>query len=161
MPYLHWETSGDAFDHKNALIKELSTVEFHRRDYERPTPEEIEACGDVFTDMKLMRAFLHPSGDRCLHVPKTLNQYYYSTLLDADESFEDQVAYKYAMKQHKIYSEAEVQQKEQQMRRMREMRESIMLDPSSNNSYAALPVPSWAPPKVIMVCFSPSHQTSP
>jgi hypothetical protein len=57
MPYLHWAASGDTLDCKNALIKELSTVEFHRRDYKRPTPEQIEAFEDVSIDMKLMRAF--------------------------------------------------------------------------------------------------------
>lgn len=161
MPYLHWAASGDTLDCKNALIKELSTVEFHRRDYKRPTPEQIEAFEDVSIDMKLMRAFLYPSGDRCLHVPKTLNQYYYSTLLDADESLEDQVVYKYAMKQHKISSEAEIQSMEQQMRRMREMRESSNFDHPTDNSCATPPVPSWTPPRVIIVCFPYSHQTSP
>jgi hypothetical protein len=162
MPYLHWTTSGDDLDHRNAVIKEL-TEKFKDPSYERPTPSEIDAEDEKTTKMKILRAFLHPKNDRCLHIRRTLDQYYYSTLTDADERTEDQVVYKFAKKQHNKHIEEE-------KKRATEMRERSKWDMSgsswgSSRSFPAKQMAidyseeqdekrvevSWDPPKVIMV----------
>jgi len=112
MPFLHWATSGRSFDERSALIETLSK-EFKDPNYRRPSAQvikllEVEPEGKEFSKFKrrLMRAFLHPDQhnpdkkDRYLHVRRTLDQFYYSTLPDADARTTDQVVYKFAMKQH-------------------------------------------------------------
>jgi hypothetical protein len=162
MPYLHWATSGDSLDHRNAVIKELAQ-EFRNPFYRRPTPEEIDAEGEITTKMKILRAFLHPKNDRCLHIRRTLDQYYYSTLVDADERTVDQVVYKFAKKQHfKIKQEEKDREIEKRERRKWEKSESSL---RSSRSWVQVEMEtgetamqdetraevSWDPPKVMMV----------
>ena len=177
MPYLHWATSGEGFEHRNTVIREL-TKKFKDPSYRKPTPEEIEA-EETSTKMKLIRAFLEPKNDRCLHVRRTLDQYYYSTSAAADERTVDQIVYKFAMKQHrKTLEEAESAELEMKIRE-REWREYDMkwettkwdrADSSSQSSRGRVVTTpdatvkrtqnepegkrveaSWDPPKVMMV----------
>jgi hypothetical protein len=121
MPYLHWATSGDGFDHRNAVIREL-TEKFKDPEYRRPTLDEIEAEGETSTKIKLLRAFLQPRNDKCLHIRRTLDQYYYSTSTDADERTVDQIVYKFAKKQHRRKLEEAERAVEDAQRAKEEMR---------------------------------------
>jgi hypothetical protein len=169
MPYLHWAVSGESLNYRNALVSEV--IE-NARDpgYIRPTPEEIEQM-EHSVDMKILRAFLLPAYDRCLHVPKTLNQYYYSTLTDVDESFRDQVVYKFAMKRHENRMEELARAKEEEKARRVRLRESrrwerdevssetrsgswngrLVVDVDPEEEDPRRLEPSWDPPKIIMV----------
>jgi len=177
MPYLHWTTSGDDFDHRNAVIKEL-TEKFKDPGYKRPMAEDIEALGWTSTEIKLIRAFLQPKNDRCLHIRRTLDQYYYSTSTAADERTVDQIVYKFAMKQHRKQLE-EAERAQQAMKiREREWREDMKwettkwdsAESSSHSGRSRVATASdstgrrtrheqgerrveasWDPPKVIMV----------
>lgn len=100
MPYLHWATTGDGFNHQNAVINKV-TERCRDSNYTRPTPEDIEAEGETNITTKLIRAFLIPRNDRCLHIRKTLHQYYYSTSTVDDERTVNQIVYKFATKQHR------------------------------------------------------------
>ncbi|KAH0562694.1 hypothetical protein GP486_002637 [Trichoglossum hirsutum] len=109
MPYLHWATSGDHLKKRSELIKNLDKA-FKDPNYQRPSYQEIlkedpELEGPAKTKMRLMRAFLHPENDCCLHIRQTLDQFYYSTLTDVDARTEDQVVYKFAKKQAKKEAE--------------------------------------------------------
>jgi hypothetical protein len=163
MSYLHWATSGDSLDHRNAVIKELANK---LRDpfYKRPTSDEIEAKKDRTTELKILRAFLYPVNDCSLHIPRTLDQYYYSTLPDADERTSNQVVYKFARKQHnrRIEEAARAKQEEKERERYRRQRRRWETSESSlrsDRSYAEVEVEaeekrvevSWDPPKVMMV----------
>lgn len=98
MPFLHWATSGVDFKHRDLVIKQLAE-QFKDSDYQRPSLDEINQL-ESLPKMRVLRAFLHPAQDSCLHIRRTLDQYYYSTVEDADERTEDQVVYKFAKKQH-------------------------------------------------------------
>lgn len=163
MPYLHWASSGPDLDHWNTVIKELAD-KFRNPFYRRPTPAMIE-LEETNLNMKILRAYLHPKNDRCLHVRRTLDQYYYSTLTDADERTVDQVVYKFAMKQHRRkMEEAEkaVQEEKKWGREQRERRMYERLESSSRSSRSGVVFDeepeemqqaeaSWNPPKVMMV----------
>jgi hypothetical protein len=166
MPYLHWATSGKEFDHRTAVVRELAE-KFKDPLYVRPTPEEIDAEKDKSTKLKIIRAFLHPTDDKCLHIRRTLDQYYYSTMSDADERTVSQVVYRFAKKQHNKKLEEAAKEKDRQ----RERRERLKLDRppepsfrSSQNRVTIIRQPSdtdsqeesrakaeWDPPKVMMV----------
>ncbi len=163
MPYLHWASSGPDLDHWNTVIKELAD-KFRNPFYKRPTPAMIE-LEETNLKMKILRAYLHPKNDRCLHVRRTLDQYYYSTLTDADERTEDQVVYKFAMKQHRRKMEEAAKAVQEEKKWGREQRERRMyerLESSSHSSRSGVLLDeepedveqveaSWNPPKVIMV----------
>lgn len=177
MPYLHWATSGPKFDHRNAVIKKLAE-DFKDPDYQRPSCEEIRNT-EVSPKMQVLRAFLHPAKDSCLHIRRTLDQYYYSTV-DADERTEDQVVYKFAKKQHnRIIEEdkkAEIRRRKKEEERLEERERERNLrerkgsrggssmefevveveyntdsDEESENPYRKRREPPWDPPKVMMV----------
>lgn len=154
------------------MIKELAK-KFKDGPYRRPLIEDIEEK-ETTTKMKILRAFLHPDKDRCLHIRRTLDQYYYSTLTDADERTNDQVVYRFAMKQHKRILEEEMEAKNREKERERDRRENMKYDgydqsESSRHSswvhveeddtddsgipgdQAEEKEPSWNPPKVMMV----------
>jgi hypothetical protein len=170
MPYLHWATSGARLDRRIALIRELAD-EFRDPLYKRPTAEEIEAKEDDTIKMKIMRAFLDPKkNDRCLHVRRTLDQYYYSTLTDADERTVSQVVYKFAKKQHcRKIQEAEKTKQEEKKRKAEWMdrtkwdKSELSLRSSRSRvdpeiearvfgiQEAKQAEASWDPPKVMMV----------
>jgi hypothetical protein len=163
MPYLHWASSGPGLDHWNAVIKELAD-KFKNPFYRRPTPAMIE-LEETTLKMKILRAYLHPKNDRCLHVRRTLDQYYYSTLTDADERTVDQVVYRFAMKQHRRKMEEAAKAVQEEKERGREQRERRMyerLESSSRSSRSGVVLDeepedvqqveaSWNPPKVMMV----------
>ncbi|KAE9376667.1 hypothetical protein N431DRAFT_331075 [Stipitochalara longipes BDJ] len=168
MPYLHWATTGADFDRRNAVIREL-TEKFKNPRYRRPTPEEIDEEQDSTIKLKIMRAFLLPKNDRCLHVERTLDQYYYSTSTDADERTVDQIVYKFAMKQHRMKVEEAEKAKLEEKKRERdriEWRKWERLESFSQSSRSQLDAApelsvrdtpeerveaSWDPPKVMMV----------
>jgi hypothetical protein len=169
MPYLHWTTSGDDLDHRNFVINELAE-KFRDPGYKRPTPEDIEAENEKTMKMKILRAFLHPTNDRCLHIRRTLDQYYYSTLPDADERTVDQVVYKFAKKQHNKQIEEAARAKEEEKKRATERRERSKWEMSESSLGSSRSFPrrgmefedpeeedkkrvdvSWDPPKVMMV----------
>lgn len=176
MPFLHWATSGDRLDRRNALIRELAE-KFRDPQYTRPTPEEIEAIDGDTIKMKILRAFLDPRNDRCLHVRRTLDQYYYSTLTDADERTVSQVVYKFAKKQYYRRLEEDERSKQEERKRKAEKKAEWMdrrkwekSDSSLRSSrsrvsaeFEAMPTvatdaqdpkrdeASWDPPKVMMV----------
>ena len=163
MPYLHWASSGPDLDHWNTVIKELAD-KFRNPFYRRPTPAMID-LEETTLKMKILRAYLHPKNDRCLHVRRTLDQYYYSTLTDADERTVDQVVYKFAMKQHRRKMEEAAKAVQEEKKWGREQRERRMyerLESSSRSSQSGvvfdeepedvqLVEASWNPPKVMMV----------
>lgn len=174
MPYLHWATSGPNFDHRNAVIKQLAE-EFKDSDYERPSCENIKRM-EASPKMRVLRAFLYPAMDTCLHIRRTLDQYYYSTVDDADERTADQVVYKFAKKQHQRILEEEKKadlrrkKKERERREAKEMemkqrmrrssestRSSLKMElemdseSETENPYERKREPPWDPPKVMMV----------
>lgn len=178
MPFLHWATSGANFKHRDSVIKQLAE-EFKDSDYQRPSLETINQLESA-PKMRVLRSFLHPAKDSCLHIRRTLDQYYYSTVEDADERTEDQVVYKFAKKQHhrlmeeKLKAEArrKKKEKEQESNRARSLGESrkrhSRTDSSESSSKFAFEVDSsveiedessqksrneqsWDPPKVMMV----------
>ena len=136
-------------------------------DYRQLSCEDIEAMQDGSTEMKILRAFLTSVEERCLHIPKTLIQYYYSTLADADESIQDQVVYKFAAKQHRRQTETKMQEREQHEARARDRlegsrgerrddrsgsRDELKDDNTASIGEQEKPAePSWYPPKVMMV----------
>jgi hypothetical protein len=143
-------------------------------DYSQLTGGEIHEIEEIehgSMDMKILRVFLTSVEERCLHLPKTLTQYYYVTLADADESFQDQVVYKFALKQHSRRMEKERREGGQHGARARERMERVKWErPESlfrpreevqddNTAYvkeresARAAAVSWDPPKVIMVKF--------
>jgi hypothetical protein len=169
MPYLHWATSGDRLDRRIALIRELAD-KFKDPQYKRPTPEEIEAEEDDTIKLKILRAFLDPRNDRCLHVRRTLDQYYYSTLTDADERTVSQIVYKFAKKQHRRKIEEAEKTKQEEKRRKAEWMERRKWERSESSlrssrsrvdpeiDVAVMDAQevkrveaSWDPPKVMMV----------
>jgi hypothetical protein len=175
MPYLHWATTGPKFDRRNAVIKTLAK-QFKDPDYQRSSCEEITQT-EVSQEMRVLRAFLYPVGDSCLHIQGTLDQYYYSTVDDADDWTEDQVVYRFAKKQHHRMQEegkkAEVRRKKKEQERLRERERERHLregngsrggssmdfevesnadsNKESNNPYQNKRDPSWDPPKVMAV----------
>jgi len=166
MPFLHWATSGRSFDERSALIETLSK-EFKDPNYKRPSAQDIkdledEPKGKEFSKFKrrLMRAFLHPDQrnpdkkDRYLHVRRTLDQFYYSTLPDADARTTDQVVYKFAMKQHE--KEEKRRSHEEHKVRFLEIEKGITeqpdeIEPEIETHDHHEPQIPWDPPKVIMV----------
>jgi hypothetical protein len=176
MPFLHWATSGPSFDHRSAVIKQLAE-EFKDPDYERPSIEQIKAL-ETSTKMRILQAFLHPVADSCLHIRRTLDQYYYSTIADADERTSDQVVYKFAKKQHEKVMEEEKKALERRKKKKREERRmrrrpSKVSRRSSSGSFGLSEIEiemeseidsdremqmpygkqqaSWDPPKIMMV----------
>lgn len=79
MPYVHWERSGSHV----AMTKELQ-----RKSGELPPPEGI--------DSQLLHAYL--SGSDVMHFRRTLDQSYYSTMVDTAARDHDQVIQRYAEK---------------------------------------------------------------
>jgi hypothetical protein len=168
MPYLHWAVSGKSLDRRNAVIREIMDPR-NQLDYIEPTAENIEAMGGS-TYMKILRAHLAPSRDRCLHISKTLTQYFCFTLDDADESFQDQVVYKFALKQHSRKVEEERQECEARARAWNRMERrkwehaddlsgarNEVQDHNTTNieelEWLKVADSSSDPPKVIMVLF--------
>jgi hypothetical protein len=155
MPYLHWATSGESLNHRNEVIKRLDE-EFKDRDYQRPSYEDIERMESLMK-MRVLRAFLYPIGDRCLHIRRTLDQYYYSTLTEADERTEDQVVYKFAKKQHRKRMEEEAKAKEREREKVRKVQtlrgsqNSLKTTDEREKQEKKKVEPSWDPPKVMMV----------
>jgi len=178
MPFLHWATSGCDFDHRSDVIKELSE-EFKDPDYERPSIDEIKRI-ETSPKMRILRAFLHPVADSCLHIRRTLDQYYYSTIADADERTSDQVVYKFAKKQHERVMEEEKKAFEKWKKKLRdekrmrhraskvsrrssgslgsskdgidaEMELNIDTDGEMHMQYSNQQSASWDPPKIMMV----------
>jgi len=175
MPYLHWATSGKDFDERTDLIKELAEA-FEDRNYRRKSAKEIEILepepeGQQFSKLKkrMMRAFLHPDKvtdpnkkDRYLHIRRTLDQFYYSTLPDADARTQDQVVYKFAMKQHEKKEKHDLNGQEQNKNEMmngnyaldysekskKSSEKELHTDSSGDNHIDDI---SWVPPKVLMV----------
>jgi hypothetical protein len=161
MPYLHWATTGEALDLRYSVIKELAE-KFRDPSYRRPTPEEIDGGREQSAELKLIRAFLQPKNDKCLHIRRTLDQYYYSTLPDADERTIDQVVYKYAKKQHNLKLEEARKEQEENERRQSERSASSLLSIGSRMNAEVEPIAtdvqeqelveaSWDPPRVMMV----------
>lgn len=82
MPYLHWETSGN-FDAMTEAI--------------RGTPLEPNNLNHKECDT--LRAYLHSANP--IHVRRSLDQSYYSTLVNTSARDKDQVVQKYARKKLK------------------------------------------------------------
>jgi hypothetical protein len=120
MPFLHWATSGTHFKHRDSVIKDLAE-QFKDPDYIRPTLEMINRAESA-SKMRVLRAFLHPARDSCLQIRRTLDQYYYSTVEEADQRTETQVVYKFAKKQHQRLMEEE---KKAEARRKRKEKERL------------------------------------
>jgi hypothetical protein len=85
---------------ENALIRSLAKA-YKMDGYCRPSYEDVDKMS-ISPRLKIMKAFLSPANDHCLHIRRTLDQFYYSTLSQArtDERTTDQVVYRFAMKQH-------------------------------------------------------------
>jgi hypothetical protein len=94
---------------EKALIRSL-TKAFKTEGYCRPSYKDVDKM-NIAPNLKIMTAFLFPDNDRCLHIPRTLDQFYYSTLsqVRTDERTIDQVVYRFAMKQHHSKVEEERQ----------------------------------------------------
>jgi hypothetical protein len=145
---------------ESALIRSL-TKAFKTEGYSRPSYKDVEEM-NISPNLKIMTAFLFPDNDRCLHIPRTLDQFYYSTLSQArtDERTIDQVVYKFAMKQHHSKVEEE-RQRERKRDRLEEKKHetdtmhkvSIEHDRSSKSekSEKRNEGPPWNCPKVMMV----------
>jgi hypothetical protein len=184
MPYLHWATSGKYFDERSDLVEKLASA-FKSPTYRRPSPSAIELSepemdGPSFSKTlkrRIMRAFLHPekmddprSKDLYLHIRRTLDQFYYSTVRDADARTKDQVVYKFAMKQDKKEREYTVSDTEHDTEHDSEQSgseiqdEKYKLNPSGksdkpqdtgsserNDQHNPQDHVPWDPPKVLMV----------
>jgi hypothetical protein len=165
MPYLHWATSGKLLESRSKLMDALSD-HIKNRNYERPSGTEIGKL-DIPDKMKLMAMFLYPINDRCLHVRRTLDQFYYSTLPEADSRTTDQVVYKFAMKQSQKQEEKDKLRKEKDEETRQKMTQGSIrsykggMSNSSgsetsertrgNGAQIENPEPLWDPPKVLMV----------
>jgi hypothetical protein len=77
MPYLHWETSGN-FDAMTKVIRGAQV---------QPTNLNAKECDTL-------KAYLHSPDP--IHVRRSLDQSYYSTLVDTSTRDKDQVVQKYA-----------------------------------------------------------------
>ena len=112
MPYLDWTTSGHSLDHREVVIEEL----FNKLRYcfdERLALEEIATEDNLET--KILLAFLYPSNDCSLHIPRTLDQYYYSASTNANKRTTNQVVYKFAKKQYKRKLEEAIMAKKEEI----------------------------------------------
>jgi hypothetical protein len=121
--------------------------------------------------LKIMKAFLFPENDRCLHIRRTLDQFYYSTLPQAvaDERTIDQVVYRFAMKQQQKHCEEKARNSTRKTLKITETKsgKTSFDDRNSLESQKiqvvmqeireqqemeeALEEPDWDPPKVMMV----------
>jgi hypothetical protein len=81
------------------VIEELAQA-FKTPNYKRQSSEEIHKL-DCPQKIKIMKQYLFPLNDRCLHIRRTLDQFYYSTLPGVDARTSDQVVYRFAEKQRK------------------------------------------------------------
>jgi hypothetical protein len=156
MPFLHWATGGVYMTEEDILIRSL-TKAFKIEGYCRPSHTDVDKM-DIHPNLKIMKAFLFPDNDRCLHIPRTLDQFYYGALSQArtDKKTIDQVVYRFAMKQHHSQVEEE-RQRERKGDRFVEndsMREFSIED---NWSFKRQMFekrsegPPWDPPKIMMV----------
>jgi hypothetical protein len=100
--------------------------------YQRPSGAIIDTL-KIPDKMKLMATFLYPVNDRCLHVRRTLDQFYYSTLPEADRRTIDQVVYKFAMKQSRKQEKEQEEAAERQRKKDEEARRKMTQ--GSNRSY--------------------------
>jgi hypothetical protein len=156
MPYIHWATSGGVIDDERNLIRSLARAFIKTKNYHRPSYEEIDKL-EIVPTLKMMKAFLFPENDRCLHVRRTLDQFYYSTLPQdlADQRTKDQVVYRFAMKQQKKLEEA----REAKKRTLEAAGMEAAEKETRNSSYddtksykdEIVEQPEWSPPKVMMV----------
>ncbi|CZR66557.1 uncharacterized protein PAC_16458 [Phialocephala subalpina] len=169
MPYIHWATSGNLMTERNTLIRSLAKA-FKAKDYHRPDYEEVDKM-KIPPKLKMMKAFLFPENDRCLHIRRTLDQFYYSTLPQAlaDERTIDQVVYRFATKQQQKYREEKARGAKRKTPKTTET-ESGKTSFDDRNSLKSrtiqvatkeiheqqegdeeLDEPDWDPPKVMMV----------
>jgi hypothetical protein len=173
MPYLHWATSDHPKNERSALIKKLSE-DFKDPSYKRPSCKEIEEV-EIEKDeisypcplkRKIIRAFLFPVNDRCLHIRRTLDQYYYNTLSDTDidQRTPGQVVYKFAKRQHR--NELKEKEKADRQKNSTQNNGSLAECKNQNEKHAKEPEwrqstspgnseeeekQSWDPPKILMV----------
>lgn len=87
MPFLHYETNGGRKSLATA-IENATKSRLERKSHnegEKSTPDE-----------KLIQTYLHEK--HCMHIRRTLDQYYYHTMKDTSARDEDQVVYRYAKK---------------------------------------------------------------
>lgn len=165
MPYIHWATSGNLMTERNTLIRSLAKA-FKIEGYHRPKYEVVDKM-DIAPKLKMMKAFLFPENDRCLHIRRTLDQFYYSTLPQAlaDERTTDQVVYRFAMKQQQKHVE-EARKSEKKISKITEEepgkasfddRESLksqkiqIIEQEIREQQKRNEEPPWDPPKVMMV----------
>jgi hypothetical protein len=145
---------------ENALIRSL-TKAFKTEGYCRPSYKDVDKM-NIAPSLKIMTAFLFPDNDRCLHIPRTLDQFYYSTLSQArtDERTIDQVVYRFAMKQHhsKVEEERQSDRKSDRLEEKKHendpMHKFSTEDDRSSKSQKfekRSESPPWDPPKVMMV----------
>jgi hypothetical protein len=155
---------------ENALIRSL-TKAYKMEGYHRPSYEGVDRM-NIAPRLKMMKAFLFPENDRCLHIPRTLDQFYYSTLSQArtDERTIDQVVYRFAMKQHHSKVEEERQRERKNVRFVEKEHEKdtmceFSIDDAGSSKSQKFEVivqdireeekriedPPWNPPKVMMV----------
>jgi hypothetical protein len=141
MPYLHWTASENSLQKWTKLIIELS------KKNRRPTPEEIEELEKVEglePKEKLMRAYLHPVKDRCLHIRRTLDQLYYSAIPEATHRTVDQVVVKFARKQQRMKEDREAKRSEKDQEMGGETAKNLGQSESREQR-------SWTPPRIMMV----------
>jgi hypothetical protein len=163
MPYLHWETSGEGFNRRNDIIKELTSKSRDRSSMERsPTMIEDQTSS---IELKILRAFLIPKNDCCLHIRRTLDHYSSNVFTEGgSRRIEDQVVYKFAKKQHnmRIEEAADRRQRRSHECQHRNVSRSRQLPEAERNveredsleiqeEMRSGPGPSWDPPKILMV----------
>lgn len=147
------------------MIRSLAKA-FKIEGYHRPEYDEVNKM-DIAPKLKMMKAFLFPENDRCLHIRRTLDQFYYSTLPQAlaDERTIDQVVYRFAMKQQQKHLE-EARQSERKISKITEEepgkasfddRDSLksqkiqIIEREFREQQKRNEEPPWDPPKIMMV----------
>ena len=88
MPYIHWELQVDQQERHN-MIQAMSRNERYRRKKDLSRTQS--------TELSLLET--HLDTDRPLHIRRTLDQYFYTSLKSTTARDDDQVVYRYAKKE--------------------------------------------------------------
>jgi len=94
MPYFHYETDNG----RREMTQAIKRVTY-------PRTQRPESVPNHTVDEKLIRAYLHSNSDKQtapLHVRRTLDQFFYSTLDDTDFRDQDQVVYRFTEKSEPV-----------------------------------------------------------
>ena len=106
MPYLHWEESGIYYQMRAAIKRTRETATPGERVDAEASTTANEADVGYAKDENLLRAYLHDNQNLAVHVRRTLDQSYYSTLDDTTDRDKSQVVQGHVKKKLHLEFEA-------------------------------------------------------